>query len=163
MSRNVKMKNKSQTKYYASITKGRYGSNNTTEDVCFENLQGSTDNQTDYEDNARPKGEKWRSIKKYIKEHWFEVVLGIITTIIIGVMSYFFSNIVFLRESVAVYGYRLDKIEESLKEIDNTTIDKEFFSQEIKLLKLELQSASTKELTSLELRIALLEEQIKDK
>lgn len=156
-------KNNKQTVAYASEVRNRLGYDNTADEGCFENLQGSSDGLIDNKNNTKPAGGKRRSAKKFFKKHLFDIIVGGICTVVISVMGWICSNLIYLRESVAVYDYRLNQMQTSLENGQNTTINKEYLSQEIKLLKAELQTATTRDLAGLELRIALLEEQIKEK
>lgn len=158
-----KIKNKAQSKNYSSQVKHLTGYNHTSEQDIFENLQGSNEEQSNNTNNLKPIGQKKRKIKNFFKEHIFETIISVLCTIAISITAWICVNTIELKEKVAVFEYRINQIQTNIETLDDTVVDKEFLYQELKILKLELQSATAQSLSTIELRISLLEEQIKNK
>lgn len=69
-------------------------------------------------------------------------------------------NVIQLREQVAVFEYRIEYAETRLTEINNDLVTKEYLSQELQILKLQLGKATSDDLSEIEGRIKLIEKQI---
>ena len=69
-------------------------------------------------------------------------------------------NVIQLREQVAVFEYRIEYAETRLTEINNDLVTKEYLSQELQILKLQLGKATRDDLSEIEGQIKLIEKQI---
>ena len=59
-----------------------------------------------------------------------------------------------------MFEYRIAVAETKLSEFDNDTVTKEYLSQELQILKLQLEKANSDDLSEIEGQIKLIEKQI---
>lgn len=157
-------KNKNQITQYKQSLKTNYNCKSTDDYENFSLLQGSNDdnNQSDNVQNNKnvAKGIKRQKLKKFLKEHVFETIVSIVLAIVVSIASWMITNLISVKEELAVFSYRVDKIEEDILDIETDMVTKEFLEKELQIIKLEIETASEKDLAQLELRISLLENQL---
>lgn len=156
-------KNQNQSRQYKQALKTIQGCQSTDDNENFSLLQRSDEGYV--RDNNVQKdnlvsGVKRQKIKRFFKNHLFETCISLVLTIIVSIAGWTIANLISVKEDLAVFSYRIEKIEENLKDIETDSVTKEFLEQEIKILKLEIESASAKDIAKLELRINLLESQL---
>lgn len=162
-SKKAGIKSRREASAYRQGVLSKRGYQNTNTMDPFRGLHGSNEDIYDYdmpfvEDKAV--GVKRLKLKKFIREHIFEEIIAIIVTIVVGVASWTLVNVIQLRERVAVFEYRIEYAETRLTEINNDLVTKEYLSQELQILKLQLGKATSDDLSEIEGRIKLIEKQI---
>ena len=157
------MKSRREASAYRQSVRSKRGYQNTNTMDPFRGLHGSNEDVYDYDmpfAENKAVGVKRLKFKKFIKEHIFEEIITIIVTIVVGIASWTLVNVIQLREQVAVFEYRIEYAETRLTEINNDSVTKEYLSQELQILKLELEKANSKDLSEIEAQIKLIEKQI---
>ena len=156
-------KNRIEVSAYKRGVRAMRGYENTNTEEPFQNLRGSNE---DYyrplskEKEEKPVGAKRQKLINFIKNHVFEEIVTVVITIILTIGGWCISNIIDLNKQVAVFEYRIDVAETKLSEFDNDTVTKEYLSQELQILKLQLEKANSDDLSEIEGQIKLIEKQI---
>lgn len=156
-------KNKNQIIQYRQAVKTIQGCQSTNDTENFVLLQRSDEEynrDNNVQKNNEATGVKRQKFKKFIKDHLFETIFSIALTIIMGIAGWTIKNLISAKEDLAVFSYRIEKLEEDIKNIETDDVNKDFLEQELQILKLEIESASAKDIAKLELRISLLENQL---
>lgn len=156
-------KNKDQKMLYKQALKTMCGCKSTDDNENFSLLQGSNDEYSQsntVQNNNNATGIKRQKFKKFFKEHIFETIFSIVLTIIVSIAGWTIANLISVKEDLAVFSYRVEKLEEDITHIETDLVTKEFLEKELQILKLEIETANAKDLAQLELRISLLENQL---
>lgn len=157
------IKSRREASAYRQGVRSKRGYQNTNTMDPFRGLHGSNEDIYDYDmpfAENKAVGVKRLKIKRFIKEHIFEEIVTIIVTIVLGIASWTIVNVIQLREQVAVIEYRIEYAETRLTEINNDSVTKEYLSQELRILKLQLEKVNSDDLSKIEGQIKLIEKQI---
>ena len=163
MSKRKPIKTKEESIQYKKAVKSSQGYSSTTDENHFFSLQGSNEehfNEPQDHSCEKARGLATAKIKTFLKKHIFEEVISAILAIFVAVASWAISSLIYFREKIAAFEVRVEVAQERLDEIENDYISKEFLSQELEILRLKLESAQKDELSSIETRLALIENEI---
>lgn len=152
-----------QAAFYRSAVQSLSGYDNTREDEVFESLKGSNEGEYDLGLVRSPEkcvGVKRQKAKNFFKEHVFEIIITIFVTLICAAACWLASSVISLREDIAVFKYRIEVAETSLNSVSLENVTKEYLAKELEVLRLELDTATAKSISEIELQIKLIENQI---
>lgn len=158
-----RVKTRKEASAYKQSVRSKRGYQNTNTQDPFRSLQGSDDDNYDYDmpqEEDKVVGVKRLKFKKFIKEHIFEEIIATLVAIFLAISSWALVNVIQLREQVAVFSYRIEYAESKLTEINNNSVTKDYLSQELQILKLQLEKANNNDLAEIEAQIKLIEKQI---
>ena len=161
--RRREVKSRREASVYKQGVRSKRGYQNTNTMEPFRGLQGSNEDFYSYDmppTNNDAVGVKRLKVKKFIKEHIFEEIIAIVVTIAIGIASWTLTNVIQLKEQVAVFTYRIEQAETQLEEINNDFVTKEYLLQELQILKLQLEKVNGENISEIETQIKLIEKQI---
>lgn len=158
------LKTKFEQQRFKKRVRSLPGYSNTNDEEQFANLQGSNE---DYGPNLprdpqeKGKGEKSARIKKWMKDHLFEEIIAASIMIIIAISAWVITNVIDLREKTAMFEVRIEFAQDKLETINENSATKEFLAQELEILRLQLENAQKRDISIIETKIALIENEIR--
>lgn len=168
MNKNFKKKGKKQLSYYKLVLKNS-DSESTTELEYNKNLRGSNDIVNDSNDLKEDKiADKPLNYKilDYFKNNWRKIITTFFVLIIIPLLLWLFKEYVQLRieteTKINLMEYQIEKIEDSIDDLQSEKVDKEKLLYELNEIRLELNSKNEIDINKINYRLEYLEERIKN-
>jgi len=161
--KNKRAKTKAEATAYKHQIKALSGYSTTGVGEPFNSLQGSNDDFGDsplYMPKQPLVGAKRLKLKKFFQQYWFETLISVIMTIVIGIAAWTLTNVIELREKVVLFEYRITIAENKLNDISIDAITKDYLKGELEILKLRLDNTNKEKLTEIETEIKLIEKQL---